>query len=406
MDEHLSGERLEAYVRRALPATEVLAADDHLAACEACRARLSGDAVAALARLRTSLHPGRAEHPAYEELAAYVDDALGDVETEIVEAHLEGCGPCAAEAGGLRDVRAELRPQHEYRPSPRPVAVAGAGPRWRPVLQLAAALVLVALAAWYAAGLRGGVSTEQARAIASPAPADAGLTDAGRRIALDDRGGVTGLESFAPAVQERVAAALATGRMAIADESALAGTRGQLMGPTSASSAFGPVSPVGAVIEPAQPLFRWQALPGASRYQVTVLAADLTLVAESPALRTTEWTPPRPLERGQSYTWQVSAQADGRRVVAPAPPEPDARFRVLDAPRADALADARGRRESHLVLGVLYAEGGLVEEARREMSALAEANPGSVLARRLLASLPGGTKTDQLPSPTSTKPAQ
>jgi anti-sigma factor RsiW len=405
VDEHLSAEWLEAYVRRALPATEVLAADDHLASCEACRARLSGDPAAALARLRTSLDSGRPDHPAHEELAAYVDGALGDVEKEILETHLEGCGPCAAEAGGLRDVRAELRPHHEYRPSPRPVAVAGAAPRWRPVLQIAAAVVLVALAAWYAAGLRRGVPPREARESIAPTAPVAGLTDGGRRIALDDHGRVTGLESFPSAVQERVAAALASGRVVTADDS-LVGSRGQLMGPTSASSAFGPVSPVGGVIESARPMLRWRALPGASRYQVMVLAADLTPVAESPALRTTEWTPPRPLERGRSYTWQVSAQVGERRALAPAPPEPDARFRVLDAPRAQALADARGRGESHLVLGVLYAEGGLVEEARVEMSALVGANPGSTLARGLLASLPGETKTDQLPSPTSTKPAQ
>jgi hypothetical protein len=110
---------------------------------------------------------------------------------------------------------------------------------------LAAGLALAALAGWYALGLRGGASPEQPREIAPSAQPVAGLTDAGHRIALDDRGRVTGLESFAPAVQERVAAALASGQMATGDRSDLTESCGQLMGPASAASSFGPVSPVG-----------------------------------------------------------------------------------------------------------------------------------------------------------------
>ena len=109
------------------------------------------------------------------------------------------------------------------------------------------------------------------------------------------------------------------------------------------------------------------------------------------------------LPRGRTYTWQVVAESAGRRLVAPAPPEPDVRFRVLDASRAEALSAARSRRASHLVLGVLYAEAGLIDDAHRELLALHRDNPASRTAEALVAALPART---YVPSPTSTNPAQ
>jgi Putative zinc-finger len=41
MTPHLSTDQLERYRRRALPAAELLALDDHIAACEPCRERLA-----------------------------------------------------------------------------------------------------------------------------------------------------------------------------------------------------------------------------------------------------------------------------------------------------------------------------------------------------------------------------
>jgi hypothetical protein len=100
----------------------------------------------------------------------------------------------------------------------------------------------------------------------------------------------------------------------------------------------------------------------------------------------------------------VAALKDGSSVVAPAPPKPEARFRVLDAGRAEALAAAR-MGGSHLAAAVVLADAGLADDARKELAALRDANPGSGLAQQLYESLEQPAPL-QLPSPTTTKPAQ
>lgn len=391
MDEHLSGDRLGAYARRALSPAELLAADDHLSSCDECRARLrGGDPVAAWANLRAELGASEgAEHLRYEDLAAWVDGALADVEREIVGAHLEACPRCAAEAEELRGAQAELRAGHEYRPSRRGVAVGRVVLPWSSLLQVAAAVGLLALGLWVFRGQLGPRTARVEPVRSTPTPESPGeaLSDSGRQVSLDQGGRVLGLEGFPAEVQSRVASALSSRRVAASDLSELRGGPQQLMGPAAAPASFRLVSPVGTVVEATQPTLRWQPLAGASSYKVTVLDKDLALVAESPELKETTWRVARSLDRGRTYGWQVAARKGAAAVVVPAPPDPDARFRVLEAGRARAIAAARRGGESHLVLGVLYAEAGLLGDAEAELLALKDANPGSPLPQALLESL-------------------
>ena len=81
----------------------------------------------------------------------------------------------------------------------------------------------------------------------------------------------------------------------------------------------------------------------------------------------------------------MKAIKDGQEVTAPRPPAPQARFRILDQAKADELANARREyASSHLALGLLYAEAGLLKEAEEELRALQTANPDSEIARSLL----------------------
>ena len=81
----------------------------------------------------------------------------------------------------------------------------------------------------------------------------------------------------------------------------------------------------------------------------------------------------------------MKAVKDGQEVKSPRPPAPQARFRVLDRAKADELARAkRAYPSSHLTLGLLYAEAGLLKEAEQELRLLQRANPNSELARGLL----------------------
>jgi hypothetical protein len=86
--------------------------------------------------------------------------------------------------------------------------------------------------------------------------------------------------------------------------------------------------------------------------------------------------------------WQVAAVTAAEREIAPAPPEPDARFRVLDAASAAALDQALAAAAgSRLAAAVVLSQAGLVDEAGAELAALAAANPQAPEARRLHDSL-------------------
>src|SRR5262249_16558203 len=116
--------------------------------------------------------------------------------------------------------------------------------------------------------------------------------------------------------------------------------------------------------------------------------ADFNEVAVSPQLSNTVWIVTRSLERGRTYSWQVTARAGDKEVSSPVKPAPEARFMTLDRAKANELANAKSAAAgSHLTLGVLYAQAGLLDDAERELQALLRANPKSTLAQRLLRSV-------------------
>ena len=148
---------------------------------------------------------------------------------------------------------------------------------------------------------------------------------------------------------------------------------------------FSVLDPVGNVLLADRPTFRWSALDGATGYVVEVYDDAFNLVAASPQLTARSWAAPQTLPRGKVYSWQVRAVKDGQEIKSPRPPAPQARFRVLDRAKADEIARAkRAYPSSHLTLGLLYAQAGLLKEAEQELRLLQRANPDSELARSLL----------------------
>jgi hypothetical protein len=155
-----------------------------------------------------------------------------------------------------------------------------------------------------------------------------------------------------------------------------------------AQSTFAPRDPVGVVIKTDRPTFRWRALEGAQHCIVTVYDSRLRQVASSGPVTREEWTVPNALQRGVTYSWQITAVKDGETIVSPKPPLPEARFRVLDQRAVDALAKLKETAgSSHLAMGVFYWKHGLLEDSEREFQALADANPNSPIVKELLASI-------------------
>lgn len=442
MTEHLREEQLERFRARTLADGELLSVGGHLAACAECRGRLGippAQLGARVAQLRESLNAHEPTgHVAYEQLAAYADDALNEIDLEIVEAHLGLCARCEFEASELRSLALSMRT------APRPAAAeaerAGLWARLsaffgadnlftrRAAYGAAAVVVLVIFAAFFflRAGRAPSPAPEIVKTLPTPAPspvasplADATpaasptpaqqtptpqepsgpartrpdaptLNDGGQAVTLAADGGVEGLGPLAPEDERAVARAINTGRVEVpAGLAELSRGDGSLMGQTPAARTFEIEGPAGVVVRDARPAFSWKPVEGADSYVVTVYRAGYEEAATSPRLTANTWTPPQSLARGRVYSWEVAAFGGGRRIAqAPAPPAPEARFQVLGEREERRLEATLARHpSSHLVRGMAYARAGLLADAEREFQSLLRANPRSRVARRLLDSL-------------------
>jgi anti-sigma factor RsiW len=373
---------------------ELLAADDHLAACAACRARAAGAEAlrAAYAAMSDELEAGGGgtEHLSYEQVAAYVDQELSPAEREVAAAHMEACDGCAEEVRDLLAFRATIPPQTP--PRPEPVGAPAARdesapfPRWpalralfRPAPLALALLLLVVISALLIVSRRSfrGDGGE----VANSNNPSTEVTPSARPVESPTPGVV--------AAEQALRVALSTGRAPTPGSiGELIGRPGALLSGTSQGTPFKLTSPVGTVVREDRPTLEWQPLGGAESYTVMVSDSDLNAVATSPPLKETRWVLPRPLARGGTYVWQVTAMRAGAAVTSPAPPAPEARFKVLSQAGLDELSAAeRAGPSSHLLRGVLSARAGLLDEAEREFQALLQKNPRSPVARKLLRNL-------------------
>lgn len=449
MAEHLSQETLTRYAGRALSPTELLAADDHLAACAACRERLEdqSEAHAVVQALRAESAATPFTHLDYEQLETVVDGTAGEVEREMVSSHTQVCAACAGELNELMALKAQLQargasrhdaasaasqPEAHGNAEPAPVASLKAYQqqrearrqprtwlrRWAAVAAALAACALVAWVVWRPSPEQvGGVNRnpgvsepaasgrspndQQATAnhnasseSAEPQPpaspsAVVALNDGARRVTLDAEGKLAGFDGLAPETAQAVRLALERQRVeAPASLAAITENAGTLMSGASDGIAFKLISPIGTAVQSARPVFRWQPLAGATSYVVKVFDASFNRVAMSEPLTATTWTPSQPLAVGAIYSWQVTAAKDGGETTSPAPPAPQARFKVIESARLAELRHAeQSYPDSHLLRGVLYARAGLLDDAERELQALLKANPANEAARKLLASV-------------------
>jgi anti-sigma factor RsiW len=421
--EHLSTSQLERYRQRVMDAAELLAADRHLAGCEECREVIVRSAVgtASVDSLRAALRSPKARpgvHLAYAQLAAFIDGKLDKVEREIVESHLAVCGECKADWLDLESFRNSLAVAPAPRPEPKALEswwesitmFFSKTFRWAP-LQAAVAVAAVAVLVWVGSipfrreatgpGLESAksgvkrpaeIATKEGSAGIGIGPGDSEivLLNVGRgRITLKRDGSLAGLEGASPEQREAAKLVLAGGPLAFPSElTEFAGGEETLLGGDHTDVPFELTSPVGTAVITDRPTFRWRPLRGAQRYEVSVYDDSYTRVAVSSPVVGTEWTPPRALGSARVYSWQVKGFRDGEEVLSPRPPAPEAKFKVLGRTQAEDLVRAqRDQAGSYLILGILFAEAGALDDAERELKALAGANPQSPIPQRLLREL-------------------
>lgn len=286
-------------------------------------------------------------HPGIEVLEAYVEGRL------TPEARA-GIDALAARSSIVAEDLADLRAVHEQlAPSGRKVV------RWGRIaagLGIAASLTI---AVW--------LFSRPALAPGRPSSTAASLTAAERR---------------------QVDAALAAGRITLpAEVAALIRPRGTLLGTPATQERLGPLGPVGTSVRSARPSFTWSDA-GADAYTVAVFDENFKEVARSERVKGTSWSPSADLPRGVPLVWQITAYRGASSETEPKPPQPEARFAVLDAAVAARIEEQASRLANEpLALGVLYAEAGLIADAREELTRAAATPATAEAARRLLLSL-------------------
>lgn len=420
MPQHLSHDEIQNYAKRSLSPAELLNVDEHLRSCDQCFSKLGDDLLAtdidqALFELEDK--SPYEDHLTYEQMEAFVDGASDAADHEIVELHRDVCSDCEQQLEGLSQIRATLQLESATsndsivsRPELGFWAKISANPLLRFGIPAFAAIVICAFAwtLWLFDRLNSGVTavvdpignngfenvntnsgianseiaTISDANSASTAPM-VSLTDGSGMIEIDADGNFKG--PIAPQFEARIKTALTTQNIEISTAAReLRSKSGVLMGESPAGVPFALTSPVGKVLESARPEFRWKAFEGADSYVVSIYDDKFSKVAESPPLKKTNWTSIT-LKRGSVYHWQVTATKDGKEILSPVRPAPEARFRVIDSNAASEIETVKRKfGTSHLLLGIVYANAGLLDDAEREFQALSRRNPQSDAARRLL----------------------
>lgn len=418
--EHLTQKQIEDYSQNRLPAAELLAASDHLEACEACQARVeSGVNVdAAFFALRDEAfadNDNDGAHLTGEQTAEYVDKNLSGDELQFVTDHVSSCEQCAFAVADLRAFRNEIAPSLDRDYGPAHVTPVVRESSWQRLFRVspvpafgaaALAILLLSFIAWIV--WRTPKEEKQEVVVApspslqpspsavpsvevqpEPAPVVAQLNDGARVVSLDQEGKLSGADNLPPSYQELVRKVLTSQRIERSSQlQGLTRPPSTLMGGNEPGREFSVLAPAGVVLMSDRPAFRWSKFEGASGYVVEVYDDQFKLVMSSPEVKTVSWTATQSLPRGKVYSWQVKAVKDGQEVTVPRPPAPQAKFRVIDQGRMNEISRAkRAYGSSHLTLALLYAEAGLVSEAERELRLLQKANPQSELVRKLLRQL-------------------
>jgi hypothetical protein len=336
---HPTDAMLDGLLAGALAPADLLAVDDHLADCPACRDRVASrrDLPAATGALRRELSQA-GDHLSDADLQAFVTGGLDAAAAADCAAHLEACAVCAQQ---VEDLRGWAARSTAARASWRLYAVAAA---------LAAACV-APLIYWQATRHQAGPTS------------------------------LAGLATLAPDVQARVRTVLESSTLALPPAVRdLAGTTGTLMG-GGAAEAPRVLGPLATAVVADRPTFTWTPLPGADRHTLALFDDRLQPVGMPIVVTGGTHTLAAALPRGRVYTWQITAEQAGRLAIAPAPPAPPARFLVVDAATADLLARVeREQPGSHLLLGILYAQAGVRADAERHLAAVAPDDPHAAFA--------------------------
>jgi hypothetical protein len=422
MTDHLTETEVSLFRERTIRPKERERIDLHVAGCDGCLRRIlpSEDSALVYSELTEALLSDSADeafHLSNADFRRYANGLVDQTDRLIFESHFDICDQCSEAVQSL----AANPPVESVSSSTRQAEIPAYqfSPAWSAVFQftparavagvLVAACLVLAVVVWQRWHARAVDQTAQkttSQSASNPTgsgsatPAEtqatkdsttdqfavaASLKDNGRKIQLDNRGILVGLEELPEASRSLVRSVLTTKTLSkpeVLDK--LTAPSITLLDPTAGENTFGLLGPSGTVIATDHPNLRWQALAGAASYTVSVFDADFNRVTRSAPQAATQWTSTR-LRRGMIYSWEVVAVRNGQEVRSPVAPAPRAQFKILEAEKLIELANLKKHSPvSHLTLGLTYARFGLLAEAEGQLLILARENPNSAVATRLL----------------------
>jgi hypothetical protein len=289
-------------------------------------------------------------HLSHEDLEAYVHGRLPPARLNQCSAHLDSCLACQAELEDLRTLESEASAFAH----PQPLGRELERRRKRRTLTLGqtatVAIIFVAVAStaiWWGRDRLAAKKPPVAATIAQTAPPPLATVT---QIPPPPLATVPSAASSPPVATAQPHDTRTAGQVSAPPASAKPGVAGSIQHGTSQPPAdlsrsrgpaptptgapqtnegFALLSPFGEAIADPRPEFHWTPLAGAIRYSVAIVDERLHPVQHSHALRTTSWRPRRPLRRGHTYLWQVTATLrHGSTVVASGPSSSGALLRI------------------------------------------------------------------------------
>jgi hypothetical protein len=436
MSEHLSAELVKRFHLQALVADERVHVRQHVMKCDHCR-NLAIDELSlsiGLHDLADALapHPNRgALHLDYETIEEYVENTLDQTESAEAEQHLGLCHECSSEVKDLREsletivttastssnqptntgIQHLLLQFSSFRLQ-RPLRVAAIA---LAILAVLTVIVILRLKIYrpgeqpnstqFAAGPSsspGGSMSPQAISSPKPTPKQSprkpskispldvspreeiALIDRGKRVFLDTNGNLHGLESIPNQSQLATRDALRGQTIKYPQVlNELENAQGAMRAPSGNDDVAKILYPADIVIEEERPVFSWTPANNVSGYRVEIADSRFHSVVKSDVLppTSTSWTSSAPLGRGQNYSFVIRIfKADGERETITAPKS----FRILDEDKLRELVRLKETSDSHLALGVFYAQEGMLQAAMDQFEQLIKENPSSDLPRKLL----------------------
>jgi hypothetical protein len=295
--------------------------------------------------------------------------------------HLDECAMCRAEVEDLRRFDAGSEPI----PFPKRTAR-----RWLIAAAIAFAVLGLSAIAFFVRRTTpdaNPVIASKPASVTSPAPAAvASLADGAGKIALLEDGTIAGVTLRSPRDGDDARAVLSGHSIPI--PTFIAAMPGAVRGGIASAHPLRAIEPFrSAVIEP-RPRFSWTAIPGAQNYRVEIFDSAYEEITRSEPLHGTSWTPSKPLPAGIDLSWHVVAGTGSTEMSSAGSDRAEAVFRVLTPEEsAEVETSAAHYQGSHLFRGLLYSRHGLLHDAEREYRLLAEQNPDSPVARKLIASV-------------------